>query len=124
MQENTEKEFEDILKEGKLYLETRAEYLRLYLLEKVSKMFADLITSAVVIICFILAFLFAIITLALFLSDVFNSFTAGFGAVCLILILIAVVVNALKEKYIEKALINIAIKKYFNKLADKEDEKV
>jgi hypothetical protein len=124
MQENTEKQFEDILEEGKTYVETRAEYLRLYLLEKVSKMFADLITSAFVIICFILAFLFAIITLAMFLSHVFNSFTAGFGAVCLILILIAVVVNMLKEKYIEKALINIAIKKYFTKLADKDDEKV
>jgi len=123
MQENTEKQLEDLLQEGKVYLETRAEYLRLYLLEKVSRMFADLITSTFVIICYILAFLFAIITLALFLSDVFNSFTAGFGSVCLILILIAVIVSLTKEKYIEKALINIAIKKYFTKLADKEDEK-
>jgi uncharacterized membrane protein len=124
MEENTEKQLEDILKEGKVYLETRAEFLRLYVLEKVSKMFADLVTNVFVIICFILAFLFAIITLALFLSDVFNSFTAGFGSVCLILILIAVVVNMTKEKYIEKALINIAIKKYFNKIADKDDEKL
>jgi hypothetical protein len=70
-----------------------------------------------------LAFLFAIITLALFLSDVFNSFTAGFGSVCLILILIAVIVNFTKES-VEKTIINIAIKKYFNKIADKDDEKV
>jgi len=123
MQENTEKQLEDLLQEGKVYVETRAEYLRLYLLEKVSTMFADLITSTFVIICYILAFLFAIITLALFLSDVFNSFTAGFGAVCVILILIAVIVNATKEKFLEKVLINIAIKKYFTKIADKEDEK-
>jgi hypothetical protein len=52
MQENTEKQLEDLLQEGKVYLETRAEYLRLYLLEKVSKMFADLITSTFVIICY------------------------------------------------------------------------
>lgn len=123
MQENTEKQFEDILKEGKVYLETRAEYMRLYLLEKVSKLVADVITNIFVIICFILAFLFAIITLALFLSDVFNSFTAGFGSVCLILILIAVVVNSTKAS-VEKAIINIAIKKYFTKLADKDDEKL
>jgi hypothetical protein len=124
MQENTEKQIEDIFKEGKVYLETRAEYVRLYLLEKVSRLFADLITNAFVIICYILAFLFAIITLALFLSDVFHSFTAGFGAVCLILILIAVVVNLTKEKFIEKAIINIAIRKYFNKISDKHDEKL
>jgi uncharacterized membrane protein len=124
MQENTEKQFEDLLKEGKVYLETRAEFLRLYVLEKVSRIFADLITNAFVIVCYILAFMFAIITLALFLSDVFNSFTAGFGSVCLILILIAVVINLTKEKYVEKALMNIAIKKYFTKIADKDDEKV
>jgi uncharacterized membrane protein len=123
MQENTEKQFEDILKDGKVYLETRAEYMRLYLLEKVSKLVADVITNVFVIICFILAFLFAIITLALFLSDVFNSFTAGFGSVCLILILIAVIVNFTKAS-VEKTIINIAIKKYFTKLADKDDEKL
>jgi uncharacterized membrane protein len=123
MQENTEKQIEDIFKEGKVYLETRAEYLRLYALEKVSRLVADIVTNVFVIICFILAFLFAIITLALFLSDVFNSFTAGFGSVCLILILIAVIVNFTKES-VEKTIINIAIKKYFNKIADKDDEKV
>jgi uncharacterized membrane protein len=124
MQENKEKQFEDILTEVKVYLETRAEYTRLYLLEKVSKLAADIVTNVFVVICYILAFLFAIITLALFLSDIFNSFTAGFGSVCLILILIAVIVNLTKEKYIEKAIINIAIRKYFDKIADKDDEKV
>ena len=122
MQENKEKNIEDILMDTKDYLETRVEYLRLSMVEKMSKAFADILTMATVTICFVLAFLFGSVTLALFLSDVFGSFTAGFGCVALIYLLIALVVFFTKDKYIEKAIINVAIRKYFTKLADKEDE--
>lgn len=122
MQENKEKGIEDIFEDAKGYLEARVEYTRLYLLEKVSKIFADLVTSTAVIVCFILAFLFGSVTLALFLSSVLGSYTGGFGCVSLIYILLAVIVYLTKDKYIEKAIINIAINKYFNKLADKEEE--
>ncbi|MCX2431834.1 MULTISPECIES: phage holin family protein [unclassified Pedobacter] len=122
MQENKEKGIEDIFDDAKGYLEARVEYTRLYLVEKVSKIFADLVTNTVVIVCFILAFLFGSVTLALFLSSVLNSYAGGFGCVSLIYILLAVVVYLTKDKYIEKAIINIAISKYFNKLADKEEE--
>ncbi len=122
MQENKDKNIEDLIEDAKGFLEARIEYTRLYLLEKVSKIFADLVTSTVVIVCFVLAFLFGSITLALYLSDVLNSFTAGFGCVSLIYILLAVVVYVLKDKYIEKAIVDIAIRKYFDKLADKEEE--
>ena len=122
MQENKEKHLEDILSEAKSYLETRVEYTRLYLVEKVSKIFADLVTNAAVIICFVLAFLFGTFTLALFLSDVLGSYTRGFGCVSLIYIALAIIVYLTKDKFIEKAIINFAIRKYFNKLADKEEE--
>ncbi|WP_231491170.1 phage holin family protein [Pedobacter sp. Leaf170] len=122
MQENKEKSIEDIVDDAKGYLEARIEYTRLYLVEKVSKIFADLVTNTAVIVCFILAFLFGSVTLALFLSDVLGSFTRGFGCVSLIYILLAVGVYVTKDKYIEKAIINIAIRKYFDKLADKEEE--
>jgi uncharacterized membrane protein len=121
MQENKEKTLEELFADAKVYLETRVEYTRFYLLEKTSKLVADIITNAFMIICFILAFLFAIITLALFLSELIGSYAAGFGIVTLLLVLIAVVVMLAKEK-VETAVINIAIKKYFTKLADKEDE--
>ncbi len=126
MQENKEKSIEDLVSDAKAYLDTRVEYTRLYLVEKISKVFADLVTSAAVIICFILAFLFGTVTLALFLSDLLHSFTKGFGCVSLIYILLAIIVYVTKDKYIEKSIINFAIRKYFNKLADKEedDEKI
>jgi hypothetical protein len=126
MQENKDKSIEDLVDDAKGFLEARIEYTRLYLVEKVSKLFADLVTSTAVIVCFILAFLFGSVTLALFLSDVLGSYTRGFGCVSLIYILLAIIVYLTKDKYIEKAIINVAIRKYFDKLADKEgdDEKL
>lgn len=122
MQENKEKSIEDLFEDAKGYIDTRVEYTRLYLVEKISKIFADLVTNAIVIICFILAFLFGTFTLALFLSDVLGSYARGFGCVAVIYILLALVVYYTKEKYIEKAIINFTIRNYFNKLADKDEE--
>ncbi|NQX41843.1 Putative Holin-X, holin superfamily III [Pedobacter steynii] len=122
MQENKEKDLEDLVEDAKGYVNTRLEYTRLYLVERGSKMFADMVTNATVAICFLLAFLFGTFTLALFLSDVLGSYTRGFGCVALIYILLAMIVYFMKEKYIEKAIINFTIRRYFNKLADKEEE--
>ncbi len=122
MQENKEKNLEELLSDAKEYVEDKIAYTRLYLVEKIAKAVADVITNTVVVICFVLAFFFASITLALFLSDVLGSFTRGFGCVSLIYLIIAILVYLTKDKYIEKGIINFAIRKYFNKLADKEDE--
>ncbi|MFC4211938.1 phage holin family protein [Pedobacter lithocola] len=122
MQENKDKSIEDLVNDAKGFFEARLEYTRLHVVEKASKIFADLVTSTAVIVCFILAFLFGSVTLALYLSDVLNSYAGGFGCVSLIYILLALIVYFTKDKYIEKAIINIAIRKYFDKLADKEEE--
>ena len=126
MQENKEKGIEDLYEDAKIYIDTRIEYTRLYLVEKISKVFADVVTNAIVILCFTLAFLFGTVTLALFLSDILGSHTRGFGCVAVIYLILAFIVYYTKEKYIEKAIINFTIRNYFNKLADKdeEDEKI
>lgn len=122
MQDNREKSIEDLYEEAKAYLDTRVEYTRLYLVERMSKVFADLATNAAVVLCFVLAFLFGTFTLALFLSDVLGSYTKGFGCVSVLYILLALIVYYTKDKYIEKAIINFTIRNYFNKLADKDEE--
>ncbi|MBC7565439.1 MAG: phage holin family protein [Pedobacter sp.] len=122
MQENREKSIEDLYDDAKIYLETKLEYTRLYLVEKVSKIFADIVTNALVVICFVLAFLFGTFTLALFLSEVLESYTKGFGCVALIYVLLALIVYFTKDKYIEKAIVNFIIRNYFNKLANKDDD--
>jgi hypothetical protein len=122
MQENKDKSIEDLVDDAKGFLEAKVEYTRLYIVEKASKIFADLVTSTAVIVCFILAFLFGSVTLALYLSDLLGSYAGGFGCVSLFYILLAIIVYLTKDKYIEKAIINIAIRKYFDKLADKEED--
>ena len=122
MEENKEKSLEDIFIDAQAYIDTRIEYTKLSILEKTSKMFADLITNAAVIICFVLAFLFASITLALYLADVLGSYAAGFGCVAGIYLLFSILVLLTKDKYIEKFLVNLFIRKYFDKVADKDEE--
>jgi len=122
MEENKEKDLEEIFLDAKAYIDTRVEYTKLSMVEKGSKIFADLITNAAVIICFVLAFLFASLTLALYLSDVLGSYARGFGCVASIYLLLSIIVFLTKDKYIEKLLVNLFIRKYFDKVADKEDD--
>ncbi|MES2446520.1 MAG: phage holin family protein [Bacteroidota bacterium] len=122
MEENKEKDLEDIFLDAKEYIDTRIEYTKLSAVEKGSKIFADLITSGAVIVSFILAFLFASFTLALFLSDVLGSYARGFGCVAGIYLLLSIIVYLTKDKYIEKLLVNMFIKRYFDKVADKDDD--
>lgn len=122
MEENKEKNLEDIFADAQAYVDIRVEHTKLSILEKASKLFADLITNAAVIICFVLAFLFASITLALYLSDILGSYAAGFGCVAGIYLFLSIIVFLTKDKYIEKFLINMFIRKYFDKVADKEED--
>lgn len=122
MQENKEKNIEELFSDARSYLDARMEYVRLSMVEKVSRAAANVITGSIVVISFALAFLFGTVTLALFLADVLGSYTRGFGCVSLIYLAIAIVVYLTKDKFIEKAIVNRGIKNYFNKLADKEDE--
>jgi len=57
MEEKKEKNFEEIISEAKTYLDTRVEYTRLFFIKRASKLFADIVTTAVVVVCFVLAFL-------------------------------------------------------------------
>ncbi|HEY0175347.1 MAG TPA: phage holin family protein [Pedobacter sp.] len=122
MEEKKEKGFEDLLSEAKTYLDTRVEYTRLYLVKRASKLFADLVSTAIVAICFTLAFILGTVTLALFLSTVFGSYTAGFGSVALLYLALAIIVFMTKDNFIEKAIVNFTIRKYFRKLQEDEDD--
>lgn len=123
MEEKKEKSLEELFLQAKSYLETRVEYTRLFLIKRGAKLAADMVTTAIVAVCFTLAFILGSITLALFLSTIFHSYTAGFGSVSLIYLLLAIIVFATKDNLIEKVIVNFIIRKYFKKLEeDEEDE--
>lgn len=123
MEEKKEKNLEEIFSEVKDYIDNRIQYTKLSYVEKGSRLFADLITNTTVILCFVLAFLFGSVTLSLYLSEVFDSFTKGFGCVAAIYLLLSIIVFLTKDKFIERLLVNLFIKKYFDKVADKDEQK-
>ncbi|WP_343530652.1 phage holin family protein [Pedobacter sp.] len=122
MEEKKEKNIEDLASDAKSYIDSRLEYIHLKSVEKGSKLFSDLITNTVVVVCFLLAFILGTVTLALYLADLFGSYVAGFGCVAGIYLFLSIIVFLTKDKFIERILVNMFIKKYFDKIADKDDE--
>lgn len=100
----------DQLKE---YIETRIKLARYQAIDKGTSFIANMVTEIFVLICIAMTFFFATITLALFLGHVLNSYWAGFGCVAVLYLLVAMLVNAVKDKYIEPRIINFLIKKIF-----------
>lgn len=125
MQKPEEKTIHGIIEDTKEYLETRAEYLRLHVLERATKLLADMITQFTVVCTCILAFLFGSVTLAFYLAEVLGTNARGFGCVSLLYLMIAIVVYFTKDKYIETGLINFMIRKYFKRHLEEDtsDEK-
>ena len=120
MEDKKEKNIEELISDAKVYVDRRLEYLHLKSVEKGARLMSDLITNALVLICFAIAFLLGTITLAVYLSDVFGSYTMGFGSVALLYLFLSIIVLLTKDKILEKLLVNIFIRKYFDKIADKE----
>jgi len=98
--------------QAKQYVSNQIELAELKALHKGSKAVANGVTEVVVILCGLMAFLFATVTLGFYLSDVLGNYTKGFGSVALIYLIIAVIVTLTKDKYIETFIINRIIKKY------------
>lgn len=121
MQQKSTRTISEIWSEAKTALELRLEYYKLKALEKVAKVVADIITSTLVIVFLVIAFLAGAVTLAFYFSALFNSYTAGFGVAAIFFLLFAIVVLATKDKYIEKWIANVAVKRYFAKHCEEDD---
>jgi hypothetical protein len=119
--ETKEKKLDELIADTKSYIDSRLEHLHLKSVEKGAKLFSDLVTSTVVFVFFLLAFLLATITLAFFLSNLFGSYVAGFGSVAALYFILSVAVVLAKKRIIETYLVNTFIKKYFEKIADKDE---
>jgi len=101
-----------ILDQLKDYAETRIKLAKYQAVESGSSILASLIADTVAIMSMVLAFMFASVTLALFLSQVLKSYWEGFGCVALIYLLIAIVIK-MNKKRLERPLINAFIQKIF-----------
>lgn len=101
-----------IIDQATEYVETRVKLLKLEVIERSTAVAANVVVELVVVIFFLLTFLFASFTLALFLGDVFHSYWKGFGSVAVLYMLLAIILFVAK-KPIERPIVNILVRKLF-----------
>ena len=112
-EEENKQQYPPIVDQIREYAETRIKLSKYKLIEKSTAIISGIIITLVIALCFILTFLFASFTLALFLGKVLGSYWEGFGIVALIYLAIALVAMASKTGF-KKPLVNMMIKMLFN----------
>ena len=111
--EEQEVDPQNIIEKIKEYIHVRTELSVLSAVDKRSQLFASLLTDGLVLVLTVLAFLFGSLALGFYLSEVLNNTYGGFLIVAGIYLLGAVILNSIKEKYLEKRIINLVIEKFF-----------
>jgi hypothetical protein len=111
--EEQEVDPQNIIEKIKEYIHVRTELSVLSAVDKGSQLFAGLLTDGLVLVLTVLGFLFGSLALGFYLSEVLNNTYGGFLIVAGIYLLGAVILNSIKEKYLEKRIINLVIEKFF-----------
>ena len=102
-----------IIEKVKEYIQVRTELTVLSAVAKGSQLFAGLLIAGLVLILTVLAGLFGSFALGFYLSEVLNNTYGGFLIVAGLYLLGAIILNSIKEKYLEKRIVNIVIEKIF-----------
>lgn len=95
------------------YVRVRKELAILQTVDKGSQLFANLLSGILVIIFALLAFLFGSFALGFYLSEILGNTYIGFLIVAGFYLLIAIILNSIKDKYLEKKFMNMIIAKFF-----------
>lgn len=111
--EETNQDNQDIVSLLKEYISTRIEIARLSAIESLSIVLAKLITSGFLFISIVLTFLFGSVTLGFYLADELGSNAKGFGIVTLIYLVFGLIIYFIKDRYVEKNLIDFMVKQIF-----------
>lgn len=112
MEETDKKEQPPIADQVKDYIETYLKLARLKAIDKGTSLAAGIAVDIAMILAALVVFLFASITLALFLADVFHSYWKGFGCVALFYALVVLLMSVFRKNF-ERPVVNILIKKLF-----------
>jgi hypothetical protein len=112
----------NIIDKVKEYIHIQTELSVLSAVDKGSKLFAGLLTDGLVLIFIALAGLFGSFALGFYLSEVLKNTYGGFLIVAGIYLLGAILLNSVKENYLEKRIINLMIEKIFKDRNEGQDE--
>ncbi len=111
--EDQELDTPKIVGKVKEYLEVRKELAILSAVEKGSQLFSNLLTDGLVVLFGVLGIFFGSLALCFYLSELIGNTYSGFLIVTGFYFLLAIIIYAVKDKYMEKHIINAVIKKFF-----------
>ena len=120
--ENQELDAQKIIEKVKDYVEVRKEIAILSAVEKGTQLFANLVTDGLVLLFGVLAILFGSLALGFYLSELLGDTYSGFLIVTGVYFLLAIIIYAIKDKYVEKHIIDAIIKKFFRNRKDELNE--
>jgi hypothetical protein len=95
------------------YIKVRKELAILKTVDKGSQLFANFISDILVLLFAVLAFLFGSFALSFYLSEILGHSYIGFLIVAGFYLLVALILNSIKDKYLEKKIMNVIIAKFF-----------
>ncbi|WP_395805676.1 phage holin family protein [Daejeonella sp.] len=110
-----EEEFEHqkLIEKVSDYVNVRKELTLLKTVDKGSQIFANFLSDILVLVFAILAFLFGSFALSFYLSEILGNSYSGFLIVAGFYLLVAIILNSIKDKYLEKKIMNVIIAKFF-----------
>lgn len=120
--EDQEHDSASLIEKVKEYASVRKELAILSAVEKGSQLFANLLTDGLVLLFLVLAALFGSFALGFYLSELIGNSYAGFFIVTGLYLLLALVLYLVKDKYVEKKIINSIIGKFFKDRKDNGNE--
>lgn len=110
---------EGLFEQIKEYLRLKTRLALLLAAEKAAEFYAGLVTNFILSVCLLMAFLFGSLALAFYLAELLGNTSLGFLCVTGIYLLLAILVQLIRKKYIEKPLMDSTVQKIF---AERKDE--
>ena len=103
------------------HVDTRMEYLRLIVSEKVAIVMSKMGTVFIVLSLFLLFFLFTNIAAAFWIGEHFDNYAIGFGSISLFYLLCAIIYLLLRKPVFEKKMQDMVVNALYPE-KDEEDE--
>ena len=121
--EDQELDARNIVGKVRNYVNLRKELVILSAVKKGSQLIANLLTDCLVKLFGVLTILFGSLALGFYLSELIGNTYSGFFIVTGFYLLFAILIYALKDKYMEKHIINAVIKKFLRDKKEDNNEK-
>lgn len=118
--EDKELDPQDIIDKVKDYIEVRKELAVLSAVEKGSQLFANLVTDGLVVLLIVLSVLFGSLAVGFYLSELIGNTYSGFLIVTGFYFVLAIIIYATKDRYLERHIISAVIKRFFRERKDEE----